>query len=474
MENELSWVDKYKPKSIDEIIGNKNSIAKIRNWLDCFKDNTKQTPDFKNALLLSGATGTGKTIISELILKEYNYDIIELNSSSLRTSIELTKKIKQIFEAKSIKTIFKKDAKTSVILDEIDGMENKKEFTSNDLISLFNYEKDKYYLNKKISKKDKKYIINKNPIICTCNSIEKTMKSILPEVIHIHLEKPTDEEIFILLKKLNDAEKIQLSDIVLRLIIPYCQYDYRRLNYVMELVKGYLNSNLKIDKLISFIDKLGNKDIQYELYDSVQLIFNDYTLSFQELLNLFNNESHFIPTIIHENFINFIDKNTNENYEKKLDLCIDYYDNLIDSHIIKTNSFGKWDLQEYTGVLNSISCNYILKKTKLKSTLKFKYFDKSALVSKYNYRYYNLKYINQISKKLNLDIENFKILSTLVAYSLFIDKVNLDYTIQKLKHEGVSSKEFQKIIKLSFLYEKYSRIFTKKIQNSIDSKFNNV
>ena len=97
---------------------------------------------------------------------------------------------------------------------------------------------------------------------------------------------------------------------------------------------------------------------------------------------------------------------------------------------------------------------------------------KSALISKYNYRYYNLKYMNQLSKKLNLDIHNFKILSLFVSIAVFIDKSKLNYCIEKLKSIGIESKEFQKIVKLSFIFEKYSKVFTKKLQNSIDSKFN--
>ena len=66
----LQWVDKYKPQNLEEVIGNKNIINKIDKWVNVFKDNSLQYDGFKNAILLSGAPGIGKTTIAHLILKK--------------------------------------------------------------------------------------------------------------------------------------------------------------------------------------------------------------------------------------------------------------------------------------------------------------------------------------------------------------------------------------------------------------------
>ena len=58
-----------------------------------------------------------------------------------------------------------------------------------------------------------------------------------------------------------------------------------------------------------------------------------------------------------------------------------------------------------------------------------------------------------------------------MAYCVFLDKSKMDYMIQKLYNAGLNSKEFKKIVKLSLLYQKYSKKFTKKLQNEIDNKF---
>ena len=53
--SELLWVDKYKPKTINDIFGNVQNIKKIKNWLKVFTGEIKPPKDFKNCVLLSGA-----------------------------------------------------------------------------------------------------------------------------------------------------------------------------------------------------------------------------------------------------------------------------------------------------------------------------------------------------------------------------------------------------------------------------------
>ena len=64
--------EKYKPKSIQEIIGNKQNILSIVKWCNEFQKTTSK------ALLLSGKTGIGKTLAIELITSSLNYSVIYL------------------------------------------------------------------------------------------------------------------------------------------------------------------------------------------------------------------------------------------------------------------------------------------------------------------------------------------------------------------------------------------------------------
>jgi replication factor C large subunit len=64
-------IEKYKPKSLAEIVGQRSLVEKITQWLKDWKP--------KKAMLLYGPTGIGKTIAVELIAKDNNFNLVEIN-----------------------------------------------------------------------------------------------------------------------------------------------------------------------------------------------------------------------------------------------------------------------------------------------------------------------------------------------------------------------------------------------------------
>lgn len=474
------WVDKYKPKKSSQILSNSGGIEKIKKWLLNFKNNKIEDYDtFKNGLLISGPPGIGKTSTALILLQEAGFDVIEFNASELRTSKKICGKLNQILSGKSIKMMFKPGIRTAIIMDEIDGIESKKECSSTDIIDYLKYESRKHYTKiekekkRKLKKKEKKTIINKNPIICISNSTDKNLSSLMKEVIHIRFTAPSDNEILDLMKEIVEKEQLNIDLIILQLIVPHCQSDFRRTIYILELLSVYVRKDKTINKnkLISLINSLGKKDIDIGLFEAVDNIFNSYNLNCKDFLSNYYADSNFVPYLIQENFIKYLDKNTNNTFAEKLDLSIEFYEYFIASQKMKNKLFGHWDLGDYIGILTTMSANLIIKKCKKKDIISCNKINKSALISKYNYRFYNLKYINQISKKLDLDINNFHTLSILVAKSVFLDQSTLEFTIKCLKKRNLNSKEFQKIVKLSFLFDKYGKQFTKKLQNKIEELY---
>ena len=63
----MSFLEKYKPKTIEDIYGNKIKINKALEWIKNFDQNEKKV------LLLSGPPGIGKTSLGHVILKHYDY-----------------------------------------------------------------------------------------------------------------------------------------------------------------------------------------------------------------------------------------------------------------------------------------------------------------------------------------------------------------------------------------------------------------
>lgn len=74
-------------------------------------------PSTKKALLLFGPPGVGKTYTVHTVAKKLGYDVVEYNASIKRDK-DFLKHLKVVLTSKSI-------TPTVVLLDEVDGMENK-------------------------------------------------------------------------------------------------------------------------------------------------------------------------------------------------------------------------------------------------------------------------------------------------------------------------------------------------------------
>lgn len=78
MRNDLLWVEKYRPKKIEDIIGNEEAKATFIEWL-------KNKRRSKKAVLLYGPPGVGKTALANAAAKEFSFTIIEMNASDTRS-----------------------------------------------------------------------------------------------------------------------------------------------------------------------------------------------------------------------------------------------------------------------------------------------------------------------------------------------------------------------------------------------------
>ena len=67
------WIDKYKPQNLDQFFGNKENIELIEDWINNFENHEKK------AVIIIGYSGSGKTLLSQLIFKKFNYNIKEIN-----------------------------------------------------------------------------------------------------------------------------------------------------------------------------------------------------------------------------------------------------------------------------------------------------------------------------------------------------------------------------------------------------------
>ena len=78
LRNDLLWVEKYRPKKIEDIVGNEEAKAPFVEWL-------KSKRKSKKAVLLYGPPGVGKTALVNAAAREFGFTIIEMNASDTRS-----------------------------------------------------------------------------------------------------------------------------------------------------------------------------------------------------------------------------------------------------------------------------------------------------------------------------------------------------------------------------------------------------
>lgn len=75
----MLYTVKYAPKKLDELLGNEEKVAQVKNWVLQWLSGRKRKP-----LLVWGPPGTGKTSLAYAIRQEFDLDLLELNASELR------------------------------------------------------------------------------------------------------------------------------------------------------------------------------------------------------------------------------------------------------------------------------------------------------------------------------------------------------------------------------------------------------
>ena len=196
---EMLWTDKYRPQSLDEVVGNNKEKKIIQEWVSKWKSGNPQQP-----LLLVGPPGIGKTTLALIIAKEFS-EYIELNASDKRSQDVIKS---TIGESSSTRSLFGDEYKL-IIMDEVDGIHG-----TNDRGGV-----------RAIGEIIKN---SKHPMILIANDFySKRLQSIKPKCTVIKMKKSRWNSINALLKKIAANEGIKVNPAAMKEIAVKSQGDVR-------------------------------------------------------------------------------------------------------------------------------------------------------------------------------------------------------------------------------------------------------
>ncbi|RIB22281.1 P-loop containing nucleoside triphosphate hydrolase protein [Gigaspora rosea] len=339
------WVDKYRPKSYKDLVGdesvNRDVLTWLVQWNYCVfekgtphKDNIINTqfndrwdrPE-KKILLLTGPPGCGKTTLAHVVATHCGYNIVEINASDDRTGQVIKNKIKDALETRS--AVFNKKP-NMIIIDEIDGVSSSgDENFVKLLLDLVDGEKqssrDVNQLMPKGNKTSKKKKAVKKPllrpIICICNDqYTAALRPLKAYAKIVNFKRMQSNRLAKRLKEICDREKLSADITTLFVLAESAEGDLRNCLTTLQFIK---QSSNKVTRELILNTNIGQKDANKSLFTIWEEIFQIRSSKIR---------SH--DSVVARNSENNVDRyisrlefliSTNGEYEKLMQGCFENY-----------------------------------------------------------------------------------------------------------------------------------------------------
>ncbi|RLI09520.1 replication factor C large subunit, partial [Candidatus Bathyarchaeota archaeon] len=110
----LLWTEKYKPRTLSEVVGNEKAKSKLLEWARAWREG--RVPE-KKAAFLYGPPGTGKTVAVEALARDLGFELIETNASDFRTEAQIRRVVGSASLSSSLT-----GRPRMLLFDELDGI----------------------------------------------------------------------------------------------------------------------------------------------------------------------------------------------------------------------------------------------------------------------------------------------------------------------------------------------------------------
>ena len=256
LEQHSLWVERYRPQTLDDYIGNDLIKSKVKLYLE-----NKDIPH----LLFSGPAGTGKTSLAKLITNHIECDLLYVNASDENNVDNVRNKIKLFTSSVGFKSL------KVVILDEADFLTPNAQAALRNIMETFS--------------KHSRFIL-------TCNYAEKIIDPIQSRCQVFTVIPPDRKELAVHLAKILSQEDIDNDPKDVVTLVNACYPDIRRVINLAQ--KQSLNGSLMIDEessilndyKIRLLEILKTKDRKVAFKESRQLLADNKLRDFADIYRL--------------------------------------------------------------------------------------------------------------------------------------------------------------------------------------------
>ncbi|EEY68800.1 replication factor C subunit, putative [Phytophthora infestans T30-4] len=357
--NDELWTDKYKPQTLNHMIGNIELGKKLKTWLLDWEamhvKGTKKVP-FSTKLsenrgaktvLLSGPPGIGKTTIANLVARECGFACTELNASDTRSKKMLQTGLKDVLGTQALQFgaasgEFKEKmhlARRVIIMDEVDGMSGGDRGGTAELIQLL-----------------KK---SKTPIICICNDRQsQKVRSLANHSFDLRMRRPTKVQIGKRLMEIGLNEGLHMEKNAVEEAADRCGNDIRQLLTQMQRWRLTTTKITYADMVNPSSQHNKDESLRLNPFSATQQIFQR-ELSFDA-----RNEAYFVdydlmPLMVQENYIQSI-MNNRRSSDENLEAAMHASEFISESDLLNTyvRVEQRWDLLTKQAAMNVGACVY--------------------------------------------------------------------------------------------------------------------
>jgi len=261
-ENSL-LVERYRPTTLDKYVGNENIKKSISKHLD--------QNDILN-LILYGSSGTGKTTLAKIIVKNLDCDHLYINASDERGIETIRDKVMGFASTASFKPL------KVVILDESDFLTIQAQASLRNIIETFS---------------------RTTRFIMTCNFIERIIDPLQSRCQVLKIIPPSKKDVAKHLAWVLEQESIEFE---INDLVPLVNQYYPDLRKCLNTIQSStFNNVLKLDKSIlvssNYIDEIINELKAKSNFKTIRQILADSQVDdFDELFRaLYDRASEFSP-----------------------------------------------------------------------------------------------------------------------------------------------------------------------------------